>query len=509
MKRDILRRGGEFLAALAVVFALAFTRSDNAAAHPLGNFTVNQYTRIEATADGPRVVYILDLAEIPAFQEIREIDDDGNGDIVDTERNAYLDRTLAAIVPALRLTVDGEPVALRVVERDVTFPTGQAGLRLVRLRAIFAPVEDQNGITGPQAVTFENRYATDRLGWREIVVTHGAGIRLDGPTAPTSDTSDELRSYPADLLASPLDVTAASFVVTPAPGEPAAAEFARFAAAATIETGAETPRAGVADTRFAALLAGGRPTGLGLGVALLAAMAWGAVHALSPGHGKTVVGAYLVGSRGTPKHAAFLGLTVTITHTAGVIALGLVTLFASRYIVPERIVPWLSVASGALVVTLGLVSLRRRLAGHDHHHHHHHEHEHEHEHAHDHQHDDHSHLPPGMDGRRVSWRELLALGVSGGLIPCPSALVALLGAVALGQPGIGLALVVAFSLGLAGALTGLGLLFLYAGRFLERRIGASGRLQLVLRYGPVFGSAVLTLAGVAIVLRGLGEMGLG
>ncbi|MGH2558481.1 MAG: nickel/cobalt transporter [Thermomicrobiales bacterium] len=493
--------------ALIVLLATAVA-GPRASAHPLGNFTVNQYSRVEATADGLRVVYVLDLAEIPAFQEIRAIDADGNGEIAGAERNTYLDRTLAEIAPALRLTIDGESADLRVVERDVTFPEGQAGLKLVRIRAVLAPVAGQAADAGSHAVAFENRYATDRLGWREIVVTHGTGVRIDGATVPTTDVSGELRSYPSDLLASPLDVTTAAFTLTPAPGEPAAAGYLGFATGSNDQSG-DSPRPGFAETRFAPLLDDGKPSGAGLLVALLAAMAWGAVHALSPGHGKTVVGAYLVGSRGTPKHAAFLGLTVTITHTAGVIALGLVTLFAARYVVPERIFPWLSVASGALVVALGLVTLRRRLAGHDHHHHHDHEHEHDHTHDHHHHGRHHSHLPPGADGRRVIWRELLALGVSGGLIPCPSALVALLGAVALGRPGIGLALVIAFSLGLAGALTALGLLFLSAGRFFERCIGASSRLQLVLRYGPVFGSAALTLAGVAIVVRGLGEMGLG
>lgn len=492
------------LALLAVVSIPGLGR--DVSAHPLGNFTVNQYSRIEATVDGLRIVYILDLAEIPAFQELRVIDPDGDGAFAEPERDAYVDRALAEIMPALRLTIDGEAVALRVVARELTLPPGQAALRLVRLRAVFAPAAGRSDDADTDIVSFENRYASDRLGWREIVVTHGAGVRIDGATVSTTDASDELRSYPSDLLSNPLDVTAASFTVTRAANEPAAAEYLRFASGAGGQAGGETPRSGVAGSRFASLLDDGAPTGLGLLLALLAAMAWGAGHALSPGHGKTVVGAYLVGSRGTPRHAAFLGLTVTVTHTAGVIALGLATLFASRYVVPERIFPWLSVASGALVVALGLITLRRRLAGRDQHHHHH---AHDHDHDHDHDHHGHSHLPPGSDGRRISWRELLALGVSGGLIPCPSALVALLGAIALGQPGISLALVVAFSIGLASTLTVLGLLFLSAGRLFERRIGASGRMRFVLRYGPAFGSLALTLAGVVIVLRGLSEIGLG
>jgi ABC-type nickel/cobalt efflux system permease component RcnA len=248
------------------------------------------------------------------------------------------------------------------------------------------------------------------------------------------------------------------------------------------------------------------------------------MHALSPGHGKTVVGAYLVGSRGTPRHAVFLGLTVTITHTAGVLALGLVTLFASHYVVPERLYPWMSVISGLMVIAMGLFTLRQRLRGqpafghhlHDHDHGHSHDHEH---HEHHHHHDGHgyththgggthSHLPPGTDGRKISWRTLLALGISGGLIPCPSALVVLLGSIALGRVGFGLALVVAFSLGLAATLTGLGLVFLYAGRFLERRIRPTDRAQTFLRFAPAVGSVALTLAGIAIIVRALEQTGL-
>jgi nickel/cobalt exporter len=252
----------------------------------------------------------------------------------------------------------------------------------------------------------------------------------------------------------------------------------------------------------------------------LAAAAWGAMHALSPGHGKTVVGAYLVGSRGTPRHALFLGLAVTVTHTAGVIALGLVILFASRTIMPEQLYPWLSLASGLLVAALGITILRQRLlgllgVGHDHRGHaHDHSHDHSHHHGHDHTHDSrltthdsatHSHLPPGADDEPVTWRSLLALGISGGLLPCPSALLALLGAVAVGRAGFGLLVVVAFSLGLAATLTGVGLLFLYAGRLLERR-AVAGPWAGALRYAPAAAALAVTASGVMIAARAVLEL---
>jgi len=362
--------------------------------------------------------------------------------------------------------------------------------------------------------------------------------------APTVDVSDELRAYPKDLLSSPLDRTEARFAFALSPEEAAAIGFVRSGSSEVAANGglAARPGGGTTGGRFAALVTGEELTALGLAGTLLAAMAWGAAHALSPGHGKTVVGAYLIGSRGTARHALFLGATVTLTHTAGVVALGLLTLFASRYILPEQLYPWMSLISGVLVVGMGLLVLRQRMLGapalghphghgHEHAHGGHahddadgsphtHDHDHEHGHTHDRAHDhgdhhghthshggrSHSHLPPGAEGTPVTWRSLATLGVSGGLIPCPSALVVLLGAIALGRTGFGLVLVLAFSVGLAGALTAVGLLFLHAGRLLERRMRPGTRIGALLRYGPVVGAGALTLAGVAIVVRALNEM---
>jgi ABC-type nickel/cobalt efflux system permease component RcnA len=189
------------------------------------------------------------------------------------------------------------------------------------------------------------------------------------------------------------------------------------------------------------------------------AFALGAAHALTPGHGKTIVAAYLIGSRGTLKHAAFLGAMVTFTHTVSVFLLGMATLFLFQYIVPERVTRVLGAVSGLSIVAIGAWMLYKRLrtAGHTHshdhdHHHHHHHHDHDHEHSHG-----HSHLPD-----EVSWSSLVALGASGGLVPCESALVLLLTAVALRRVALGLLLLVFFSLGLAIVLMGIGVLVIYA-----------------------------------------------
>ena len=256
-------------------------------------------------------------------------------------------------------------------------------------------------------------------------------------------------------------------------------------------------------------------------VALAGAFVWGAMHAMSPGHGKTIVGAYLAGSRATPQHAVFLGLTTTIAHTIGVFALGLVTLFASNYILPEQLYPWLSFLSGLMVIAIGLNMFISRMrsnpmpwrslfkpshVGHHHHHDHQHHHHHDHHHAHGHSHGEHSHLPTGADGAPVNWRSLLALSISGGLLPCPSALVMLLSAIAVGQIGFGLVMVLVFSLGLAGVLTGLGLLLVFSKRLFER-LPKKVPVPL-LRVLPALSALFVALIGLGITTQALMQIGL-
>src|SRR5204862_5738288 len=223
------------------------------------------------------------------------------------------------------------------------------------------------------------------------------------------DVSDMLRHYPSGMLSTPLDVRTATFGY-------------RYGTGASVSIGAPGGSGGqsvaVSGGAFTDLVT---HRDLGVGFILVAigiAMFWGAVHALSPGHGKSIVAAYLVGSRGTARHAAFLGLTVTVTHTASIFALGIVTLYLSDYILPETLYPWLSVISGLVVVGMGgsiLVRRRPRLRAtqrqdhHEHHHDHAHGHDHEHDHGHHHHHGPggHTHEPPTA----ITVRSLLALGI--------------------------------------------------------------------------------------------------
>jgi nickel/cobalt transporter (NicO) family protein len=238
---------------------------------------------------------------------------------------------------------------------------------------------------------------------------------------------------------------------------------------------------------------------------MLAAFFWGAAHALTPGHGKAVVAAYLIGARGTARHAGILGLTVTLTHTAGVFVLGAVTLYLSRYILPEVLYPWLSVASGVLVVLIGLVLLYRHLDKRPHDRKARHTHAGEHSHAHNtHSHDGYTHAHLPADDPRITWRGLMALGVSGGLVPCPAALVLLLGAISLDRLGFGMVLVLAFSAGLAVVLTGIGLLMIYARKLFER-FSFETRVPRLL---PIVSASIITLAGVGIALGALQQTGI-
>jgi len=237
-----------------------------------------------------------------------------------------------------------------------------------------------------------------------------------------------------------------------------------------------------------------------LGIAV--AFGLGAMHAMSPGHGKTIVAAYLVGSRGTFKHAIFLGGMVTFTHTISVFFLGFVTLFLSKYVLPETLFPILGAISGLSIVWVGATLFVRRLRarrGHPHHHHHH-DHSHDHSHAHTHTHDGHTHsnVPEG----EITMGSLIALGASGGLVPCPSALVLLLSAISLGRVGLGMLLLVGFSAGLAVVLMGMGVLVLCVGNMLPAagKVTSSRAFKLL----PVASAAAITCVGVVMTGVSLG-----
>ena len=510
--------------------------------HALGNFTINHFARIQISDERIAVRYVVDMAEIPALQELQAADGHGNGTPTDEELNAYLKRAADVYADGLLLNVDGERLPLKAVNQQISLPAGSGGLQTLRIECDFETAPLRLDAQKIQRLRFEDTNQRDRLGWREIVVAPSAAIAVFDSTAYSSGITGELKAYPENLTAAPLNesVAALSFTKGDVPANAVALRHRDTNSVGTTLNGSDAPANAANRTttpgkppefvfgsstidrtrdQLTELISVPTLTPLVALFGLLFAMLLGGLHAMSPGHGKTIVGAYLVGSRGTAKHAAFLGLTVTITHTLGVFALGLITLFASQYILPETLFPVLSFVSGAIILGIGLSLFVRRLRGavggtaHQHG-----EHEHEHENdLSDHQHTSdplmphshgggvaHTHLPPGADGAPVTWRSLLALGISGGLLPCPSALVVLLSAISLHRVGYGLLLVIAFSVGLAATLTAVGLAFVYAGRWLKRDNSAVNRLTRIL---PVLSSFVIACAGAFICFEAIKQSG--
>ena len=465
----------------------------SAAAHPLGNFSISHYAGIEIQTDAIQVRYIVDMAEIPTFQAMQE------SGLAAEVGHPSLAPWVAGMVDTLgrgvRLEVAGRRLPLVAGTTQIVFPPGAGGLPTLKLGIVYRASLD------PEARgLLELRYADDnfpgRAGWKEIVVRAGAGAALVSSTAPGADRSRELADYPVDLVNSPPQDLEARATFT--------RDVAAAGAPATPSLGLPPTRPPSSASALANLVARREPGAGVVAVALLIAAVLGAFHALEPGHGKTVVAAYLVGSRGTARHALILGLVVTASHTAGVYLLGGVTFYASHHVVPERLYPWLGLGSGLTIAALGAVLFLRRYAGaedahghaHDHHgHHHHHEaHLHDHVHVYDDAHaPDHGHEP-------VSLRSLVALGVSGGIVPCPAALVVLLSALSMHRIGFGLVLIVAFSVGLAAVLVVIGVLMVYAGRLMTRFRDDGPWIR---RWLPLTSSAVMTLLGLGIAVQAM------
>ena len=461
-------------------------------AHPMGNFSVNHYARLQPGAHGVAIHYVMDLAEIPTFELFQQWGPDA-----DPQKKAVEQaRQWAA---NLEITENGKRVPARVLRAQVALAEGAGNMQVLRLTADLQ-VDAAGG-----TFTYEDRNYQGRSGWKEIV----------GPGG--KDRSAGLTAYPQDpMVVPPQELKTAFSWTAPAPAvrpaEPVASPAPVAVTAAPASSYAPCARAAgagqvVKGDYLSRLLhreeIGWQLTLIGIAVAF----GLGAMHAMSPGHGKTIVAAYLVGSRGTFKHALFLGAMVTFTHTASVFLLGFVTLFLSKYVLPEKLFPILGAISGLSIVWVGTMLFFRRLRArghahdHSHGHHHHHGHDHRHGDGHVHDHGDghsHSHVPEG----EITMGSLIALGASGGLVPCPSALVVLLSAISLGRVGLGILLLVGFSAGLAVVLMGLGVLVLCVGNLLpaSRKVTGSRAFQLL----PVASAALIACVGLVMTGVSLG-----
>jgi ABC-type nickel/cobalt efflux system permease component RcnA len=536
------------------ILTISLIAAGNAVAHPLGNFSINQYSAIRIGKTEIELRYIVDTAEIPTFQEIQQtglVPQAG-----DASATSYLLHKVETLRDGLLLEVNGRRIALRTVSREILFPEGAGGLPTMKIGAVYkGKLDDPAG--EPHQLFYRDENFPGRAGWKEIIAIAASGSRLIDSSVPTQDRSAQLSDYPTDLLnsppqarearltfasggigsayvtsarsplpirqsiadnghlniANPRDTSVAGTVTKPteissSADGPIPGSQSLDIGRATSSDSLQPNKRAMSRNSFMELIAAKRLDWPMIWLAFLVAAVLGAFHALEPGHGKTLVAAYLVGSRGTMKHALILGLIVTAAHTGAVYLLGGVTLYASRYIVPERLYPWLTLVSGLMITSLGAALFLQRYsggAGQAAHHHH--------GDVHDHHHHDHSHHHHGHGGhphdhheltQKVSGRQLLALGISGGIVPCPAALVVLLSALSMQRVGFGLLLIVAFSLGLAAVLISIGLLMVYARQFMVR---FQGNGQLATHWLPLTSSAFIVLFGVGLTGQALMNAG--
>ena len=497
------------------------------AAHPLGNFTINHYAGVRVEPDRILLDIVIDQAEIPTFQARLDFDTDGDGKVSDRETDAGRATACAGIRSALTLTVDGTPRTLTLTEAGLTFPPGVGGLSTMRLVCGFTARLEQPLVTGSQ-VTFADTSFVDRLGWREIVV-EGSGVTLAAVEGElrTTDPSERLRVYPTNLLTQALADRSVAMLATP--GGPTLAPLdipdaspligsgsgpgsgVVVAAAATAPTSAGAVPGGVSGVDLPSIFRTADVTPLILLISILTAAALGAGHALTPGHGKTLMAAYLVGTRGTPLHAAGLGLSVALSHTLGIMVLAALVVGAQGILPPDVVVKSAPIVAAISIVAIGGWMLfgetRRRWRlrtaaaerAHEHAEHDHDAAEHSHD-ADEHSHGGvrHSHLPTA--GSTISWRSLFVLGLAGGLIPSTNALLILLGSIAAGRPTFGFVLVVAFGLGMALVMGGIGLALVLARGRLDR-VDAASRLGRISSYVPVAAAVLVFSLGIYLTVQ--------
>jgi nickel/cobalt exporter len=526
-------------------------------AHPMGNFSVNHYAKIKVGQRSVEILYLVDMAEIPTYQEIRQFDITPKPNHPTASR--YLDRQERLLKEGLDLESDGRAIHLDTISRQIAFAEGAGGLPTMKIGFVF--LGKLALPAGAHKLSYADNNFPGRAGWKEIV-TQGEGAAILDSSASNFDRSDELTHYASDLLNSPPQQLSAMVNFRTSLSQPGSQNLDAGAGVPLRQTSVHARKA-----RHPGLLAKGQPMttspfrspslppslptailasnpgaslqlqmdirhtprsrftqlvstqgGLTFWVLLSAALiaaGLGALHALEPGHGKTIVAAYLVGSRGTAQHAVLLGVVVTAAHTAGVYLLGAVTLYASRYIVPGQLYPWLGSISGLSVSGLGVFMFLKHVTGES---------------------GDHSHAPgqphshwflsrlsqgafrqptnsksiPGNsdpgETRGVSLRELFVLGLTGGIVPCPAALVVLLSAFSLHRIGFGLFLITAFSFGLAAVLVVIGLTMVYAKRFMSSRLGRGGA---VLRYLPLMSAAFMVVLGLGIAASALASAPIG
>lgn len=480
-----------------------------AAAHPMGPNSYNHYSAITVHAGAINVFYIMDIAEFPTYAIIKnDISRRRNKVWTDEELTAYRQNICPELARGLTLTVDKKKLALKSDACRVEIlpskyapprPGRERDLRALERRKIpwytlwielelSARFAVEPGRV--HAASFEDaNYADMAAGWREIEL-------LDSDTAKITGGRGSLNQiHSGRLNTEKLNDLMLKVDKDDMPRDTSAAfRYAAGAGARTSSSGASRVRGSWLKRATAALPE--LPELLNSHYFPLAAMAFafilGCLHALSPGHGKTLVAAYLIGSRGRVSDAVLLGVVVTVSHVLSVVALGAVIMLATTNIDNRRVEEFLQLGSGILIVAIGLWMFARNTGRHKHSHDHGHTHEHGHDHNQTHEHD-HAH----HHQERATWRDIFVLGVTGGIVPCPTALIVLFSAVALKQIGFGLALIAVFSMGLAAVLIAIGILMVKARGFMDKRLVESGAIRIL----PFVSAAIITAIGAAFIVR--------
>jgi ABC-type nickel/cobalt efflux system permease component RcnA len=523
-------------------FGLLWASAGPAAAHPLGNATVNHYDELVLSSSELVDQPVVDTAELPTFQRRARIDRDHDGVLAEAERASYAAGQCAAMAAAVRIDLHDRAARPVVSRSSYTERLGQAALTTGRLECTLRASID---ISRSASLRFANTWDSAGIGWHEIVAT-GNGVTLRNSPFPARSISRQLRAYPGDLLSSPLDVREGTVTVLPGAGS------------STYQRAEHLPVAGSAVRTLNKLATSFNSTvgqehltiTVGL-LGVLLAVLLGAGHALLPGHGKTVMAAYLVGRQGRLRDVVTVGATVTITHTAGVLVLGLLLTSGAAF-APTQAERYLGIISGLLIVAVGvgllLSAVRRRrhaplssslqpvpdldpypalvgvgahalqrspsehLGGPQATHPGGHAHPHAHD-PHEHRHGllsrthTHSHAPRAAgEPRAFSRSGLVGLGLAGGLVPSPSALLVLVAATALGRTAFGVVLVLAYGLGMAFTLCLAGLLLVRLRGRLGRLAGSSrlARADRLLAALPLLTALLVIGVGTGLALRAAG-----
>ncbi|PCJ56633.1 MAG: hypothetical protein COA73_11765 [Candidatus Hydrogenedentota bacterium] len=543
----------------AILLFLLTIATGLAAAHPLGNFSINQYWLVDLRGDNFQLHYQLDIAEIPSFSEMDMLDTDLDTQATPEEIIAYLKQRAPGLLPNIMVQYDDIILPLKLENQRLEIYEGTGGMPVFSI-FLDLSVEDWTWPQGDEIppITFSSTNHENAQGYREAYILLDG--RYDIGTGPwkegeqryialvleddqenplfqsfynifrldlTPGSGETLANIPAPIFDWTATARSDGEMALMAKGElhpEAPTQIAQSPSTAGALRAEQSPPADSSRSdgmlkRVNDVIRSKDLTASMVAIALLFAVGLGMGHAFSPGHGKTVMAAYLIGERGTAWHAAVLGTIVTITHVWSVLLLGIIILYAGEKVSSEQLNFWTSLVSGFIIVAIGLLLFFRRyntylLARHnaentphhhDHDHHHTHDHDHSHTHDHDHHHHDHdhhhgpgghTHVIEGKEGLPPTYKNILWLGISGGIVPCPAALIVLMLAINVGRLALGLLLIIAFSLGLASVLVAIGIAVVRASGKVRERIGDRSPLLLAL---PVISAVLITGMGIAMV----------